>query len=70
MFLLIKNIPLYYNTYSVFFQLFSHKKEDQHIALEVGKFIMEKLNMDIYLDIFDIELQEAVSVHNDDKRGT
>lgn len=45
----------------------SHKKEDQHIALEVGKFIMEKLNMDIYLDIFDIELQEAVSVHNDEK---
>lgn len=28
---------------------------------------MEKLNMDIYLDVFDIELQEAVSVHNDEK---
>ena len=45
----------------------SHKKEDKHIALEVGKFITEKLNWDIYLDVFDIELQEAVSVQNDEK---
>ena len=45
----------------------SHKKEDQHIAVELGKFLMEQLGVDIYLDIFDPELQEAVSVENDAK---
>ena len=45
----------------------SHKKEDQHIAIELGKFLTENLNVDIYLDIFDVELQEAVSVENDAK---
>jgi len=45
----------------------SHKKEDQHIAVELGKFMSEQLNVDIYLDIFDPELKEAVSVENDAK---
>ena len=45
----------------------SHKKEDQHIAIELGDFLIKKLNVDIYLDVFDSELQEAVSVENDSK---
>ena len=45
----------------------SHKKEDQHIAIELGDFLTKKLDVDIYLDIFDAELQEAVSVENDAK---
>ena len=45
----------------------SHKKDDQHIAVQLGKFLTEKLNVDIYLDVFDVELQEAVSVENDAK---
>ena len=45
----------------------SHKKEDQHIAIELGNFLTTKMNVDIYLDIFDPELQEAVSVENDAK---
>lgn len=45
----------------------SHKKEDQQIAIELGDFLTTKLNVDIYLDIFDSELQEAVSVENDAK---
>lgn len=45
----------------------SHKKEDQHIAIELGKFLTEQMDVDIYLDIFDPQLQEAVSVENDAK---
>ena len=30
----------------------SHKKEDQHIAVQLGQFLTEKLGVDIYLDIF------------------
>lgn len=45
----------------------SHKNEDQEAALEVGRFLMETMKMDIYLDVFDINLQEAVSVENDAK---
>lgn len=45
----------------------SHKKEDQHIAIELGEFLMKTMNVDIYLDIYDPELQEAVSVKNDAK---
>lgn len=45
----------------------SHKKEDQHIAIELGEFLMKTMNLDIYLDIYDPELQEAVSVENDAK---
>jgi len=45
----------------------SHKKEDQHIAIELGKFLTEQMDVDIYLDIFDTQLQEAVSAENDAK---
>ena len=43
----------------------SHKKEDQHIAIELGDFLTNQLGVDIYLDVFDPELKEAVSVEND-----
>lgn len=45
----------------------SHKIEDQHIAIELGDFLTQKMNVDIYLDVFDINLQEAISVENDAK---
>ena len=45
----------------------SHKKENQHIAIELGKYLTEQLDVDIYLDLFDSELREAVSVENDAK---
>ncbi len=45
----------------------SHKKEDQHIAIELGDFLTNQLGVDIYLDTFDLDLQEAVSVENDAK---
>lgn len=45
----------------------SHKKEDQDIAIELGKYLTEQLDVDIYLDLFDSELREAVSVENDAK---
>ena len=45
----------------------SYKKEDQNIAILLGEFLTTKLNVDIYLDIFDVSLQEAVSVDNDKK---
>ena len=45
----------------------SHKKEDQKIAIELGEFLTHYLKVDIYLDVFDVELQEAVSVENDVK---
>lgn len=45
----------------------SHKKEDQHIAVQLGQFLTKKLGVDIYLDIFDVDLQEAVSAENDAK---
>ena len=45
----------------------SHKKEDQDIAIELGKYLTEQLDVDIYLDLFDPELREAVSVENDSK---
>ena len=52
------------NTICVFI---SHKKEDQHIAVQLGQFLTEKLGVDIYLDVFDVDLQEAVSKENDAK---
>ena len=45
----------------------SHKKEDQHIAIALGEFLTSHLEVDIYLDAFDPELAEAVSVENDSK---
>lgn len=45
----------------------SHKKEDQQIAVALGDFLMNDMHVDIYLDIYDPVLQEAVSVENDEK---
>ena len=45
----------------------SHKKEDEHIAKVLGEFIEKSFNFDIYLDILDTDLREAVSVENDKK---
>ena len=35
----------------------SHKKEDQDIAIELGKYLTEQLDVDIYRDLFDSELR-------------
>ncbi len=43
----------------------SHKKEDEHVAIALGNYIMDVLGKDIYLDIYDCDLSEAVSVEND-----
>lgn len=45
----------------------SHKKEDERAAKAIGDYLMEKVGVDIYLDLYDVELQEAVSVDNDRK---
>lgn len=45
----------------------SYKKEDSNVAKEVGKFLEEQLGIDIYLDIFDLDLKEVISVENDKK---
>jgi hypothetical protein len=45
----------------------SHKKEDEKAAIEIGKYLTEVANVNIYLDIKDCELQEAVSSENDQK---
>ena len=45
----------------------SYKKDDKQIAIELGEFLTNELYVDIYLDIFDTELQEALSVENDEK---
>lgn len=45
----------------------SHKKEDEKAAIEVGRFLMQQVGLNIYLDILDCVLQEAVSLENDKK---
>lgn len=45
----------------------SHKKEDENAAKYIGDYIMEHADVDIYLDLYDAELKEAVSVDNDKK---
>ena len=45
----------------------SHKKEDESTAKAIGNYLMEQVGVDIYLDLYDIELKEAVSVDNDKK---
>ncbi len=52
------------NTQCVFL---SHKKEDEEIAIALGDFLTKKLHVDIYLDLYDIDLQESVSEENDEK---
>lgn len=45
----------------------SHKKEDTEAAKAIGDFLMNDMGVDIYLDIYDEELQEAADVDNDKK---
>lgn len=45
----------------------SHKKEDEASAKAIGDYLMHQVGVDIYLDLYDIELKEAVSVDNDKK---
>ena len=42
----------------------SHKKEDEEAAKAIGDYIMDH-GFDIYLDLYDCDLQEAVSIDND-----
>ena len=39
----------------------SHKKEDEAVAVEIGKYLTEIADVNIYLDLHDCILQEAVS---------
>lgn len=45
----------------------SHKKEDEAAAIELGEYISNNFNYDIYLDVSDVDLREAVSEENDEK---
>lgn len=45
----------------------SHKKEDEAAAIELGEYISNNFKYDIYLDVSDIDLREAVSEENDAK---
>ena len=45
----------------------SHKKEDERAAKAIGDYLMKQVGVDIYLDLYDVELKEAVSVDNDRK---
>ncbi len=43
----------------------SHKKEDEQAAIDIGKFLMEIVGVNIYLDILDEPLQTATQIEND-----
>ena len=45
----------------------SHKKEDESAAIAIGNFLVEQVGVNIYLDLNDCELKEAVSAENDQK---
>lgn len=45
----------------------SHKKEDEAAAIELGEYISNNFKYDIYLDVSDLDLREAVSEENDAK---
>lgn len=45
----------------------SHKKEDEIAAKAIGDYLIQRVGVDIYLDLYDIELKEAVSIENDRK---
>ena len=45
----------------------SHKKEDEKTAKAIGDYLIQQVGVDIYLDLYDLELKEAVSVENDKK---
>jgi hypothetical protein len=43
----------------------SHKKEDEQAAVDIGRFLMEVVGVNIYLDILDAPLQTATEKAND-----
>lgn len=45
----------------------SHKKEDESAAVAIGKYLTDIADINIYLDLNDCELREAVSRDNDEK---
>lgn len=45
----------------------SHKKEDENAAITIGQYLTDIVDINIYLDIKDCTLQEAVSTENDAK---
>lgn len=45
----------------------SHKKEDEPAAIVIGEFLQQVIKVNIYLDIRDVLLREAVSEENDGK---
>jgi len=45
----------------------SHKKEDEAAAIAIGSFLVKQVGVNIYLDLNDCELKEAVSAENDKK---
>lgn len=70
------NIAEYTNTQRLIYEIsqnkgycvfISHKKEDKAAAMEIGKYLMEVVGVDIYLDVNDMELQKATQEENDKK---
>lgn len=45
----------------------SHKKEDEGPAIAIGEYLTGDADINIYLDLYDVELREAVSRENDEK---
>ena len=45
----------------------SHKKEDEDVAIDVGSYLTDIVGVNIYLDIQDCVLKEAVNAENDQK---
>lgn len=45
----------------------SHKKEDESAAIAIGSYLTDVVGINIYLDIQDCVLSEAVSASNDQK---
>lgn len=43
----------------------SHKKEDEDAAIKIGDYLLNEVGVNIYLDVYDCKLQEAVSLEND-----
>lgn len=43
----------------------SYKKEDELAAIDIGKFLMEVVGVNIYLDILDESIKEATQTEND-----
>ena len=45
----------------------SHKKDDEEVACLIGNFLMNEININIYLDINDCELKESVILEDNEK---